>query len=117
MLFAIRKSLGFPAAFPRNFKMASGNVYVEEKLKTIFSKHLKENTPYGDNYVRGFVDGEDNLSTFLKEFEAVTHVSFSVVKSEKRTETSKRYSPQGKFTTMKVKYLLYLYNFHFPSIC
>ena len=67
ILFAVRKSLGFPAALPGNFKMASGNVYVEEKLKNIFSKHLKENTQYGDNCVRGFVDGEDNLNTFLKE--------------------------------------------------
>lgn len=82
----------FTAAYPRKLKMASGNV--QERLKYIFSKHLKDLT-LEDNYARGFIDGEESLNSFLKEFEALTHISYSTVKSEKRTETSKRYSSQG----------------------
>lgn len=63
----------------------------------IFKKYLKE-CIFEGSYVKGYLDGEENLEKFLKDFEAVAHTSFSVVKSEKRTESSKRFTAQGKLT-------------------
>lgn len=67
----------------------------EKKLTTICLKYMKD-CVFENNYVRGVIDGENNLNSFIKEFEAGTHLSFSTVKSEQRKENCKRYLSQGK---------------------
>ena len=53
---------------------------IKGRLINVFSKHLKEFCLENINYATGYIDGEENLNWFLKEFEAVAHISYSTAK-------------------------------------
>lgn len=54
-------------------------------LSSVFKKHLKD-CVFEGNYARGYLDGEENLEKFLKDFEATSHIRFSVFRTENRNK-------------------------------
>ena len=64
----------------------------------VISKHLKD-VVQADQYFTGWVDGEENLNNFLREYEVASSTSFQLRSSAVRG-SGKRYANEGTWISI-----------------